>query len=58
MEGCKGKFAKQMEFWAKEEMTTFLPPDGRNITSKFAATVDSFSIESNCGGQRSLAALL
>ena len=39
-------------------MATFHPPDGRNITSKFAATGDSSSIDPICEGQRSLAALL
>ena len=39
-------------------MATFLPPDGPNIASKFAATVDSSSIDPICEGQRSLAALL
>ena len=42
----------------KRRNGTFLPPNGQNITSKFAATVDSSSIDPICEGQRSLAALL
>ena len=58
MEGENDTFLKNNKFWKQEEIPTLLPANGPDIASKFAATVDSSSIDPNCGGQRSLAAVL